>query len=102
MNGEGKLTWFQQREQGLEALLRLAREEYFDIRKSRDGEQNFRTIWYKGDRREPELPLADIDSRNSWHRQAFIFKRTHIECPPNTSVEQNDGHKRRLHFLDHG
>lgn len=97
-----KLNWFQSRERGLDILLKLAREEFFDIRNGKDGDQSFRTIWYKGDGREPELPLADIDSRNSWHRQAFIAKRTAIECPPNIYVEQKDSQKRRLHFLDHG
>jgi hypothetical protein len=97
-----KLNWFQWRERGLDVLLKLAREEYFDIRSGKDGQQSFKTIWYRGDGREPELALPDIDNRSSWHRQAFIAKRTAIECPPNTYVEQKDGQKRRLHFLDHG
>lgn len=97
-----KSNWFQRRERGLDVILRLAREEYFDIRSARQAEQSFRTIWYKGDGREPELPLPDIDNRSSWHRQAFIANRTAIECPPHTYVEQKDGQKRRLHFLDHG
>jgi hypothetical protein len=95
-----KFTWFQWRERGLDVLLKLAREEYFDIRGDKDGDQSFKTIWYKS--KDPELPLADIDSRHAGHRQAFIARRTAIECPPNTYVEQGGGSKRRLHFLDHG
>jgi ATP-dependent helicase HepA len=97
---DGNFTWFQWRERGLDVLLKLAREEYFDIRGDKDGAQAFKTIWYKS--KDPELPLGDIDSRHPGHRQAFIFRRTAIECPPNTYVEQGDGRKRRLHFLDHG
>jgi len=93
-------TWFQWRERGLDVLLKLAREEYFDIRNDKDGDQSFKTIWYKS--KEPELPLGDIDSRHAGHRQAFIAKRAAIQCPPNTYVEQGEGNKRRLHFLDHG
>lgn len=95
-----KFTWFQWRERGLDVLLKLAREEYFDIRSAKDGNQAFKTIWYKS--KDPELPLGDIDSRHAGHRQAFIARRTAIECPPNTYVEQGEGNKRRLHFLDHG
>jgi ATP-dependent helicase HepA len=95
-----KFTWFQWRERGLDVLLKLAREEYFDIRGDKDGDQPFKTIWYKS--KDPELPLGDIDSRHAGHRQAFIARRTAIECPPNTYVEQGEGSKRRLHFLDHG
>lgn len=97
-----KSNWFQRRERGLDILLKLAREEYFDIRNGKDGGQAFKTIWYKADCREPELPIGDIDSRHAGHRQAFIARRTAIECPPSTYVEQKDAQKRRLHFLDHG
>jgi len=97
---DAKLSWFQWRERGLDILLKLAREEYFDIRNARDGEQTFKTIWYKS--KDPELPLGEIDASHSGHRQAFIARRTAIECPPNTSVEQDGASKRRLHFLDHG
>lgn len=97
---DDNFTWFQWRERGLDVLLKLAREEYFDIRGDKDGDQSFKTIWYKS--KDPELPLADIDSRHAGHRQAFIARRTAIECPPNTYVEQEEGSKRRLHFLDHG
>jgi hypothetical protein len=99
-SGDEKFTWFQWRERGLDVLLKLAREEYFDIRSDKDGDQSFKTIWYKS--KDPELPLADIDSRHAGHRQAFIARRTAIACPPNTYVEQGEGSKRRLHFLDHG
>lgn len=95
-----KFTWFQWRERGLDVLLKLAREEYFDIRGDKDGDQSFKTIWYKS--KDPELLLGDIDSRHAGHRQAFIARRTAIECPPNTYVEQGGSNKRRLHFLDHG
>lgn len=95
-----QFTWFQGRERGLDILLKLAREEYFDIRSDKDGDQAFKTIWYKS--RDPELLLRDIDSRHAGHRHAFITKRTAIECPPNTYVEQGAGNKRRLHFFDHG
>lgn len=98
--GDAQFTWFEKRERGLDILLKLAKEEYFDIRSDKDGTQTFQTIWYKS--RDPELALADIDSRHAGHRQAFIAKRTAIECPPNAYVEQDDGKRRRLHFLDHG
>lgn len=99
-SGHEKVTWFQWRERGLDVLLKLAGEEYFDIRSGKDGDQSFKTIWYKS--KDPELPLADIDSRHAGHRQAFIARRAAIACPPNTYVEQGEGSKRRLHFLDHG
>lgn len=97
-----RLNWFQARERGLDIMLKLAREEYFDIRSDKDGEQSFKTIWYKASGGDPELLLADIDSRHAGHRLAFIAKRTAIECPPNAYVEQKAGGKRPLHFLDHG
>lgn len=99
-NDDDKFTWFQRRERGFDVLLKLARQEYFDIRGDKDGSQSFKTIWYKS--KDPELPLDDIDSRHAGHRQAFIARRNAIECPPNTYVEQGEGSKRRLHFLDHG
>ena len=46
------------------------------------------------------LTLPDLDTRSSWYRQAFITRRTAIECPPRTHVVQNDHEKRRLHFFD--
>jgi hypothetical protein len=96
-----QLNWFQARERGLDILVKLAGEEYFDIRSDKDGGQAFKTIWYKAGG-ESELPLADIDSRHAGHRLAFIAKRSQIGCPPIAYVEQKHGPKRRLHFLDHG
>ncbi len=99
---EERLNWFRAREKGLDIMLKLSREEYFDIRNAKDGAQSFKTIWYKSDRGEPELIIPDIDGRHPGHRQAFIAKRTSINCPPNCYVEQNESMRRRLHFLDHG
>jgi hypothetical protein len=62
----------------------------------------FKTIWYKSDPNAGGLIISDIDSRHPGHRQAFIAKRTALDCPPNCYVEQSGARPRRLHFLDHG
>ena len=56
-------------------------------------------MWYKA---PIELTIPDLDSRAPWYRQAFITRRRAIQCPPRTNVVQNDEHRRRLHFFDHG
>jgi hypothetical protein len=95
-------NWFQARERAVEAMIRLAREDFLEVRNGQDGEQRFRTMWYKAKPGENDLTIPDLDTRNSWYRQAFISRRSGIECPPRTNVVQSDGAKRRLHFLDHG
>jgi len=95
-------NWFLMRERAVEAMIKLAREDFLDVRNGQMGEQRFRTMWYKSRPSPEDLTLPDLDTRNSWHRQAFITRRTAIECPPRTHVVQNDHEKRRLHFFDHG
>jgi superfamily II DNA or RNA helicase len=97
-----KWNWFHARERGIETMLKLAREDFLEIRNDQDGEQRFQTMWYKSKPPIDGLTIPDLDERSSWHRQAFISKRTAIECPPRTYVVQADGEKRRLHFFDHG
>ncbi|MGO8546125.1 helicase-related protein [Rhizobium ruizarguesonis] len=95
-------NWFEARERAVEAMLKLAREDFLDVRNGQDGEQRFKTLWYKAKPGINDLTIPDLDTRNSWHRQAFISRRTGIECPPRTNVIQSDGVRRRLHFFDHG
>jgi ATP-dependent helicase HepA len=95
-------NWFLMRERAVEAMIKLAREDFLDVRNGRMGDQRFRTMWYKSRPGPEDLTLPDLDTRSSWHRQAFITRRTAIECPPRTHVVQNDHEKRRLHFFDHG
>jgi hypothetical protein len=95
-------NWYVMRERALETMIKVACEDYLDVRKGRMGDQRFRTMWYKS---EPSLGgfiIPDLDTRNSWYREAFIAKRSAIECPPCTYVVQNDQVRRRLHFFDHG
>jgi|HubBroStandDraft_1064217.scaffolds.fasta_scaffold00060_40 ATP-dependent helicase HepA len=95
-------NWFQARERAAEAMIKLAREDFLEVRSGQDGDQRFKTMWYKAKPGDDDLTIPDLDTRNSWYRQAFISRRTAIECPPRTNVVQSDGAKRRLHFFDHG
>jgi hypothetical protein len=95
-------NWYLMRERAAEIMLKLAREDYLDIRNDTMGDQRFKTVWYK-QRPGPEAPIVpDLDTRSSWHRQAFISRRSAIGCPPRAYVVQKDEEKRRLHFFDHG
>jgi hypothetical protein len=95
-------NWFLMRERAVEAMIKLAQEDYLDVRNGQMGDQRFRTMWYKSRPGPEDLTLPDLDTRSSRHRQAFITRRTAIECPPRAHVVQNDQAKRRLHFFDHG
>ncbi len=95
-------NWFQARERAAEAMIKLAREDFLDVRNGQDGDQRFKTMWYKANPNGNELTIPEIDTRSSWYRQAFITRRTAMECPPRTNVVQSDDQKRRLHFFDHG
>ena len=99
---DDRWNWFQARERAAEAMIKLAREDFLDVRNGQDGDQRFKTMWYKTKPGIDDLIIPDLDTRNSWHRQAFISRRTAIECPPRTNVVQSDDTKRRLHFFDHG
>jgi hypothetical protein len=95
-------NWFVMRERAAELMIKVAREDFLDVRTDRDGDQRFKTVWYKTKPSGDGLIIPDIDPSNGWHRQAFITRRSAIECPPRTNVVQNDKAKRRLHFFDHG
>jgi ATP-dependent helicase HepA len=53
-------------------------------------EQRFRTMWYKSKPGPEDFTIADLDTRNSWYRLAFITRRSAIECPPYTYIVQKD------------
>lgn len=95
-------NWYLMRERAAEMMIKVAREDFLDVRGGQDGGQSFKTMWYKAKPGGDDLTIPDIDTRNSWYRQAFISRRTAIECPPRTNVVQNDHAKRRLNFFDHG
>jgi superfamily II DNA or RNA helicase len=95
-------NWYHMRERAAEAMLRLACEDYLEIRKGALANQRFRTMWYKSKPGPDDFMMPDLDTRNSWYRLAFITRRSAIECPPYTYVVQNDGERRQLHFFDHG
>lgn len=95
-------NWFEARERAAEAIIKLSREDFLDVRNGQDGEQRFKTMWYKSRPDMDTVTIPDLDTRGSWHLQAFITRRTAIECPPRTYVAQSNGTKRRLHFFDHG
>ena len=95
-------NWYTMRERAADMMIKLAREDFLDIRSGQDGDQRFKTMWYKSKPDANDLVIPDIDTRNSWYRQAFIVSRAAIECPPRTNVVQSDGAKRRLNFFDHG
>ncbi|TPK87370.1 DEAD/DEAH box helicase [Mesorhizobium sp. B2-4-17] len=94
--------WFQARELAAEAMMKVSREDYLDLRKGQMGDQRFSTVWYKARPRENDLIIPDLDARSSGYRQAYISRRAAFECPPRTYVAQSDERKRRLHFFDHG
>jgi ATP-dependent helicase HepA len=95
-------NWYVMREIAIETTVKLAREEYLEVRSDRMGDQRFRTMWYKSRAGSEGFILPDLDTRSSWYRQAFIMRRSAIECPPRTHIAQSDHEKRRLHFFDHG
>lgn len=95
-------NWYLMRERAAETMIKIAREDYLDVRGGQMGDQRFRTMWYKTRPGVGDLTLPDLDTRNSWYRQAYLARRSAIECPPRTHVVQNDQEKRRLHFFDHG
>jgi len=97
-----RTNWYQSRERAADIILKLAREEFLDIRSGRDNGQRFKTMWYRPGLAGIELQIPEIDSTSSFHRQAFISHRASIDCPPRPQVTQNDGRKRQLHFFDHG
>ncbi|MEA2906278.1 MAG: ATP-dependent helicase HepA [Alphaproteobacteria bacterium] len=99
---EARTNWFHIREQAVETLLRLAREEHFEVRKSRSGEQSFFTMWYKVRPGEDTVIFPELDPQSSFFREAYIVRRAAIGCPPCTHIVQSDLRKRRLHFFDHG
>jgi hypothetical protein len=95
-------NWYHMRELAADSMLRLAREEYLEIRNGFMSEQRFRTMWYKSRPGPDDFTIPDLDARNAWYRLAFITRRSAIECPPFTYVVQSDSEKRQLHFFDHG
>lgn len=95
-------NWYLMRERAAEMMIKLAREDFLDVRSGQDGDQRFKTMWYKSKPDANDLIIPDIDTRSSWYRQAFIVRRAAIECPPRTNVVQSDDAKRRLNFFDHG
>jgi hypothetical protein len=100
-NGQ-RTNWYQSRERAADIIIRLAREEFLDIRNGHDNSQRFKTMWYRSGPAGIELQIPEIDSTSSFYRQAFISHRASIDCPPRPQVTQNDGRKRQLHFFDHG
>lgn len=94
-------NWFQARERAAETMIKLAREDVLDVRNGRCGEQRFKTMWYKAKPGPDDWIIPDLDPRGSWHLQAFITRRSDIECPPHPYVVQH-GNKRLLRFFDHG
>ncbi len=95
-------NWHLSREKAVEAMIKLAREDYLEVRNGQDDCQRFKTVWYKTKPKEDDLIIPDLDARSSGFRQAFITRRSSIECPPRPYVVQKDDRKRRLHFFDHG
>jgi hypothetical protein len=95
-------NWYHMRERAADCMLKLAREDYLDIRWGAMAGQRFRTIWYRSRPGPDDFTIPDLDTRSSRYRLAFITRRAAIECPPFTYVVQNDGEKRQLHFFDHG
>jgi ATP-dependent helicase HepA len=94
-------NWFQARERAAETMIKLAREDVLDVRNGRFGEQRFKTMWYKVKPGPDDLSIPELDPRGSWHLQAFITRRSDIECPPRPYVVHH-GEKRSLRFFDHG
>src|SRR5262249_12463184 len=75
-------NWYHMRELAADSMLKLARQDYLDIRKDFMGEQHFRTMWYKSKQAPDDFAIPDLDTRSSWYRLAFITRRSAIECPP--------------------
>lgn len=101
-NNGGSYNWLVAREAAAEQMLRLAGTVHFDIRKGRDGEQRFWTIWYRERPKDGDLTFRELDPKSSFYRQTYITRRASICCPPKTHVVQNDGTPRALRFFDHG
>lgn len=100
--GGPQKNWFADRERGLGIVIKLARQDYLEVRNQRDAGQKFKTVWYKQKPAEGAILIAELDGRSSSHRQAYIAKRADLECPPRPSVTESDGRARKLNFLDHG
>ena len=94
-------NWFQARERAAETLIKLAREDVLDVRNGRCGKQRFKTMWYKMKPGPDDLIIPELDPQGSWHLQAFIIRRSDIECPPRPYVVYH-GNKLPLRFFDHG
>lgn len=94
-------NWFLARERAVETMIKLAREDVLDVRNGRCGEQRFKTMWYKVKPGPNDWIIPDLDPQGSWHLQAFITRRSDIECPPRPYVVQQ-GNKKALRFFDHG
>jgi superfamily II DNA or RNA helicase len=102
LDADKQRDWFRDRERALELTIQLARQDYLDVRNQRDRGQKFRTVWYKQKPINDELSIADLDPRSPSQREAFITRRSDLQCPPRPSVSEGDGRPRKLHFLDHG
>lgn len=94
-------NWFQARERAVETMIKLAREDVLDVRNGQCGEQRFKTMWYKTKPGPGDWIIPDLDPQGSWHLQAFITRRSDIQCPPRPYIVQQ-GSKRSLRFFDHG
>jgi ATP-dependent helicase HepA len=95
-------NWYVMRERAADLMIKTARESYLDVRNGHTGDQRFRTMWYKSRPALGDFTIPELDTRHPGHRQAFIARRSQIECPPRTHVVQADQENRQLHFFDHG
>lgn len=95
-------NWYLARERAAEAMIKLACEDYLEVRSAHMGDQRFNTMWYKTKPGPNDLILPDLDARNPWFHQTYITRRSAIECPPRTHVVHNDQEPRTLNFFDHG
>lgn len=53
-------NWFLMRERAAEAMIKLAREDYLDVRNGQTGDQRFKTMWYKSQPGPEDLTLPDL------------------------------------------
>ncbi|MFQ6180344.1 helicase-related protein [Sinorhizobium meliloti] len=95
-------NWYRDRERGLGLMIKLARQDYLEVRNQKCSGQRFQTVWYKQKPANDDLVIPDLDARSPSFRQAYISKREDLECPPRPSVSESDGRQRKLNFLDHG
>ncbi|CAN7216762.1 helicase-related protein [Mesorhizobium sp. LjNodule214] len=100
--GDDPPNWYLMRERAVENMIKIAGEIYLDVRRDKINDQRFWTMWYKVKPGHGDFTLPDLDDRGPWHRQAYIVRRSAIECPPRTHVVQKDLVQRQLHFFDHG